>query len=295
MKKWEKKKSKALPLTPETIADLIKSASSAPPHSTLPCTRNSVILGSYTGSRCSEYCRGKRKKLEPFGCDPFNPNTEPFGGWPIALAPEDFTFLSKKKVIIPHSLAHTAAFVQVRFRFNKGGRGNFSVRTFAKVLTNDASLAFCCPIITTSCRIISRWSLISNTTKSPVFCYLKTPKKARAIAFLDDQLVTFTICISVKRVYPDPEHIFRININDFWTHSIRVYACLVLNAAGLPDHIIEFQLRWSSVAWKEYTKENFSQIPQQTVDVFKQAFVPETAKSSTVISSLFDDVVDDGN
>ena len=87
MKKWEKKKSKALPLTPETIADLIKSASSAPPHSTLPCTRDSVILGSYTGSRCSEYCRGKRKKLEPFGCDPFNPNTEPFSIWRMAHRP----------------------------------------------------------------------------------------------------------------------------------------------------------------------------------------------------------------
>ena len=78
MTKWEKKKSKALPLTPEIIADLIKTASRAPPLCTPPCTRDSIILGTFTGSRCSEYCRGKHKKNEPFGLVPTNPHTVPF-------------------------------------------------------------------------------------------------------------------------------------------------------------------------------------------------------------------------
>ena len=293
MTKWEKKKSKALPLTPEIIADLIKTASRAPLHSVLPCTRDGIILGSYTGSRCSEYCRGKRKKNDPFELVPSNPHTVPFDGWPIAFTAVDFSFLSKDKILIPHSLGHSAAFVQIRFRFDKGGGGNFNVRTFARVSNKDTTLAFCCPVAT-SCRIISRWSSISNKSKSPVFCYLKNPKSSRTIAFLDDQVVNSIIRACVTRVYPNPGHLFRINIKDFRTHSIRVYACLVLNAAGFKPHAIEYQLRWASAAWKVYIRENLAKIPQQTADIFREAFVSSDAQP-LVISSIFDDITDDGN
>ena len=131
-------------LTPDIIADLINTASQAPLHSVLPCTRDGIILGSYTGSRCSEYCRSKRKTNDPFGLVPSNPHTVPFDGWPIAFTAVDFSFLSKEKILIPHSLRHLAAFIQIRFRFDKGRGGNFNVHPLACTSTKDTTLAFCC-------------------------------------------------------------------------------------------------------------------------------------------------------
>ena len=46
--------------------------------------------------------------------------------------------------------------------------------------------------------------------------------------------------------------------------------------------------------WKVYIRENLAKIPQQTADIFREAFVSSDAQP-LVISSIFDDITDDGN
>jgi hypothetical protein len=96
-------------------------------------------------------------------------------------------------------------------------------------------------------------------------------------------------------MYPDPTHLYRINIKDVLTHSVHVYACLALNDSDLSHHEIEYKLRWASKAWMVYLRENMAKIPSQTLLVFLAAFVTEHAPEHPRVSSPLDEDVDDGN
>jgi hypothetical protein len=187
--------------------------------------------------------------------------------------------------------------IRIRFRYDKGGRTNFSERTFNCVTSLDESLAFLCPVAT-SLRVLLRWSLICRDPTAPVFCFKPTPNSKRR--FLMDSRVTTALRTAVISLYPDPSHIYRINIKDVRTHSVRVYACLVLHQAGFQDFEIEYKLRWCSKAWMVYIRENLANIPSQTLAVFFAAFVADKPSSDPSVSPLplieeLDANEDDGN
>jgi len=126
-----------------------------------------------------------------------------------------------------------------------------------------------------------------------VFCWRETPKSKHR--FLADIRVTAALRTAVTAMYPDPTHLYRVNIKDVRTHSVRVYACLALNDAGLSHHEIEYKLRWASKAWMVYLRENMAKIPSQTLAVFLAAFVTEHVPENPRVPSLLDEDVDDGN
>jgi hypothetical protein len=45
--------------------------------------------------------------------------------------------------------------------------------------------------------------------------------------------------------YPDPDHYMRKHIDCLVSHSMRVTACVALDAAGMTHEEIAFRLRWS--------------------------------------------------
>ena len=293
MSKWKKKSSKALPLSPAIISHLVTIASLSPQFSESACIRDAVILGCFTGSRCGEYCSGKAHKGDAFGKVPHNILTAEFAGWPIAFCSADFYFLNATHHIVPWTDADSAGtMVRIRFRYDKGGGCNFSERTFHKVSCDDPALSFLCPV-KTCFRILLRWSSISNNPLSPVFCWRESPKSKHR--FLADIRVTAALRTAVTAMYPDPTHLYRVNIKDVRTHSVRVYACLALNDAGLSHHEIEYKLRWASKAWMVYLRENMAKIPSQTLAVFLAAFVTEHVPENPRVPSLLDEDVDDGN
>ena len=295
--KWRKGKRQALPLTPSIIKCLFRRAAAAAisnPFAAITAIRDGVILGTYTGSRCSEYCRGKFKAGTQFSAVPVTPTTGPFGGLPIALISDDFTYFNSNFELIPWTIAFThAQYVTVRFRYDKGGGQNFSERTFGRTSTQTSSTtsfdSFLCPVATTL-RILHRWSQISNDPSVPVFCYRNSLKSAK-IAFLDDAAVTTELRECTREAYPNPTHLFRIRINDIRTHSVRVFACLALVITGFADHVIEFKLRWSSKSWKDYLRENVHEIGADTIRLFQAAF--STPPRFTTIPVEFQTACDD--
>ena len=106
--------------------------------------------------------------------------------------------------------------------------------------------------------------------------------------------MTAALRAAVIATYPDPLHLYRLNIKDIRTHSIRVYACLALIAVGLKDHEMEHKLRWASKAWMVYVRENLSTVSTQTATVFHAAFVTESLPETTV-PLLLDEDMNDGN
>ena len=267
LKKWDGPTEKAWSLDMTILAALEKMAAPpTQPTSELACAIDAIVLGSYTGARCSEYCKGTVRKGEPFATVPSNHYTREWGGFPIAFIAQDLTFLcAKHTVLTPDQAPLEAEYVSIRFRFDKGGGQNFSVRHFKRM----PSLQFFCPV-KTALRSLSRWRRLGSDQRFPLFCFHQRQKGVQAIV---DSKITHTIRTAVRKAYPDPSHTFRHNIHLFRTHSVRVFACCTLIAAGLSDAQIEHKLRWSSDAWKTYIRESFAEVDKTSFLLFKDAHV----------------------
>ena len=155
LEKWDGPPNKAWSLDLKILLAL-QSMSDTHILSATACAIDGIILGSYTGSRVSEYCKGTTRRGEKYAIVPVSRFTREWGGLPIALISSDFSFLTEKHSVVTYDQAHTQAmYVSIRFRFDKGGGRNFSTRTFRRLVTND----FLCPI-KTSLRILHRWSIL---------------------------------------------------------------------------------------------------------------------------------------
>jgi hypothetical protein len=295
MRKWAPPKSQALPVSGTMLHWIVTTAMAGDKYSEHAACADATILGTYTGSRCSEYCRGDLTpgSKDLFSKVPAGPFSPAFADWPIALTIEDFVFLSTQKHEIQwfDALAE-AEYVQVRFRFDKGGTGNFSIRTFRRLHQKDPDAVhlYRCPVRTVV-RIISRWFFLGKPRLFPVFCYqAKKGKEPRIL--LADKLSKFLKQCATS-VYPDTSHLYRKRIKDIRTHSIRVTACMFLHRAGFSPTFIEHRLRWASDAWKVYLREDFQDIDVASAKVFKAALPTEDTHSDPP-NLIYDNVEDDG-
>ena len=298
LEKWKKKKAEGMPLPIDIVTSLIKKSLSTPEHSEIACIRDSTCLGLFTGSRCSEYCRGICKPPAKFSTVPVNPQTEDsFAGWPIAFTVNDFTFFSHSLHIVPwFKVDPSQCTVKIRFRYDKGGGRNFSERSFAPVTSADPILQFLCPV-RTCLRIIQRWFSINGDPLTPVFCFQHSKSK-QSLSFLDDKRINKIYRSLIKELYPEESHLFRTRLQDFRTHSVRITACLLLTSAGHPEHVTSFKLRWVSDAWRSYLREHLDDIRSQTSSVFLKAIKTGSSTEhshSSSSESTFDNTRDDGN
>ena len=278
IQKWQPGKSDALPLTFPILDSLNRTASTALSTSLAACVADAVTLGLYTGSRCSEYCRGSPvNPSDLFSRVPSSHFAGTFAGMPLALTISDFEFLDSTKSVIPWTQASLLAkYVRVRFRFDKGGTGNFSVRTLRRFPKGPDTY---CPVAATI-RSINRWYSISGDHTVPLFCYSHHSE----VLYLPDTLVTKALRTATIEAYPNPKHLYRLNLQQVRTHSIRVTACFILVNAGLPDHVIEHRLRWASSAWKVYIREGFDTIDKASLAVFNSALqAPDDPPTPTLL------------
>ena len=262
MNKWSKGRSEALPLTIQILSILRDSASTHGPNSSYACTFDAICLGLQTGSRCSEYCKGlPTNKQDDFCKVPSSQFAGQFAGYPLAFAPEDISFLSSSRLLIPSNQALTqAAFVRIRFKFDKGGTGNLTFRTFKQFSKDKSDF---CPLLA-ALRALQHWNSFQLHPLTPLFCHELDGRPT----FLADNVVTAILRESTVIAYPNPLHLYRTRISDVCTHSLRVTAFLILVAARIPTASIEHRLRWASQAWKVYVRESLTQIDQAASSSF---------------------------
>lgn len=274
LKKWSKGRNEALPLTLPILHILNIQAMQADPFSRQRCIFDAICLGLHTGSRCGEYCRGHPTNPEDiYSRVPSSHFSGPFADMPLAFSVSDFSFLDTSMLFLPWNAANDASHVRVRFRFDKGGGTNFSMRTFRRLAGSASPF---CPV-RAALRAISRWSTISGDSTAPIFCF----GRSKSVHFLDDTAVTAHLRQATILAYPQANHLYRSRIADIRTHSIRVTACLILVAADLPDAVIEHRLRWASTAWKMYVRECLSHIDKATASSFYSALTDEITNTPT--------------
>ena len=246
------------------LVELENMASQAPFLSETSCAVDAIILGCHTGSRSCEYCRGTTRKGEAFATVPKNPFTREWADTPIALISRDIQFLDDNHCAIDHTspkVEDRAKYVQITFRFDKGGGRNFNCRTFKRM---DAQ-PFLCPVRALF-RILRRWSSLGSDKNFPICCFLTNKSTA---AVISGQSITNFIRTAVTLAYKDTNHLYRKNIHLFRSHSLRVFACCALVECGIREEVIEHRLRWSSKAWRGYIRESLHEVDKAALRLFQ--------------------------
>ena len=282
MSKWARGRSEALPITPAIMATLHSQASHQGPNSLTSCVFDALCIGLQTGSRCSEYCKGHPTASSDAFCRvPNSHYAGAFANYPLAFIPEDISFLSSQCDIIPSShAASDATFIRIRFKFDKGGTGNLTSRTFKRLPLAHAAY---CPLLA-SLWALDRWSKHNLPPLSPLFCYTNNG----TLSFLSDSEVTSILRQATVTTYPNSNHLYRERIKDIRTHSVQVTACLILVSAKLPTAAIEHRLRWASQAWKVYVRESLNHMDQAASTAFFTDTTTSGVDTATSIQQAYD-------
>jgi hypothetical protein len=181
-----------------------------------------VALGCYIGPRLSKYAQTTQDKVDH--------HTYPSGKMVIkAFIANDFIFYNEKKHAIKNlsnDFLQQAHFVKITWHVQKN-RQNGQLITLAAEIDRPEI----CPVRSTM-RLVLQAKWLNQPDDMPVMVY-KT-KKGKVI-YLTGNKIAELLRKAVKEVRPDtsPDKLKRYS-----THSLRVWACVLLDEAGkLPDYI----------------------------------------------------------
>ena len=259
-------------ITQEMLHDLVRRVPSSPgAEFLLPAvTRDAAILGTFTGSRVSEYAQGQLSPGQIFHRVPRNAASGTDVSIPIAFVLADFAFFTADGIQLESTAASSARYLRIRYRYCKGMVRSFAHRMYAAIPAHPL-----CPVMAAS-RVVRRWLSLQLEPNTPLFCFLRS-SLSRSPAFLLDAHMTAALRASLRRVYPNPRHILRQHESAFSSHSLRVFACLCLNVAGWDSDAIAHQLRWSSDAIKYYVRQSLTQVDAVSASMFQSAHAVASA------------------
>ncbi len=232
--------------------------------------RNIVTLGCYIGPRLSEYAQKNQKKVYV--------HTYPSGTTVIkAFTANDFIFYNAKKHIIedlcPESIESIAA-VKITWQIQKNRQNGQSI-----TLATDKEFPDLCPV-RSAIRMVIRARQLQQPDDMPLAMY-KTKKGEHL--YLMGGKISKLLQGAVKRIRPDtsPEDIKRYS-----AHSLRVWACVLLNKAGKSPDYIKKRLRWLGDSFRMYLRDT-SVIQHQHVDALQTA----SQAVMDLLSALPEDVI----
>ena len=212
------------------------------------CIADAAILGTFTGSRVSEYAQSSLTRGKRYNTVPRNAASGEHAGAPIAFTRADFSFYSRSNLQLSPPDLPSATYLTVRFRYTKGVR-NFVQRTYAAIPSSPF-----CPVAAAT-RVLARHTNLKMPSDSPLWCYLSSARKP-TICFLRDKQMTEGLRLATIITYPAKNHILNQKITAISSKSLRVFACLCLKQAGWDHDSISHHLRWTSDAVKYYIRQS---------------------------------------
>ena len=270
-KKWTPlKRQECLPISVailDTLLTLARSKISNGSELRLPAlVRDAAILGTFTGSRISEYAQASTPAGSPFCTIPCNSASGDEGGKPVAFHRQDFTFFSKGQVELIEDTISQASYLRVRFRYTKGSR-NFVSRMFVALHPSPY-----CPV-QAAVRIVRRWTLLKLGSMTPLFCH-QGSFSGKKVSYLTDKDMTSSLRRAAKITHPSTNHLVHQQVEVIHSQSLRVFACLCLKLAGWDEESISHQLRWNLDAVKYYIRQSPFQADEVGASLFKSALSP---------------------
>ena len=197
-----------------------------------------TTIGRYLGPRVSEYAQTTDTKVDY--------HVYPSGRKVIkAFIANDFQFIDVTgQVITELSVASIDVVDRVRitWRIQKNRQNNQKV-TLSRDKTNPAI----CPVLA-ALRLVLRARRLSQPDSMPVACYLKKD----AMAYLTGSRIAIHFRAAARAARPS---ISKDDEQRYSAHSLRVWACVLLDEAGKSPDYIKKRLRWMGDSFRMYLRD----------------------------------------
>ncbi len=229
-----------------------------------------VSLGRYIGPRLSEYAQTTQDKV--------NYHTYPSGTMVIkAFVASDFIFYDGKKHIIEifdEDSFQQARSVKVTWRIQKNRQNGQTI-----TLSAEVDRPKICPV-RSAMRLVLRARRLHQPDDMPRGVY--RTKKGKFI-YLTGNKIAELLRKAFKSVRPDTTS---EDLKQYSAHSLRVWACVLLDEAGKPPDYIKKRLRWLGDSFRMYLQDTLA-IQLQHVDALREA----SREIMDLISALPADVI----
>jgi hypothetical protein len=199
---------------------------------------NLVALGCYIGPHVSKYAQTTDKNVDY--------HVYPSGKQVIkAFTANNFHFFDKNSQVISE-LSDTSIKVVDRvciiWRIQKNCQNNQRV-----TLLSDKTNTSICPVLATV-RLVLRACCLSQADSLPVACY----SKKDSLDYITRTRIAVLFRAAARAVRPT---ITKEDEQQYSTHLLQVWACILLNEAGkLPDYIKKC-LRWMGDSFRMYLRD----------------------------------------
>jgi hypothetical protein len=200
---------------------------------------NTVALGRITGHRLSEYAQNKQNKVEW--------HEYPSGKKVIkAFTANDFIFFDSSRQRITNlteaNLSQVAS-MKVTWRIQKNRQNGQALN-----IAVDAKSPDICPVRNAAALVIHA-SRLGQPKEMPLAFY--TNKKGEKLYLTGGKIATL-LRKAVKSCRPDTP---KEELTRFSAHSIRVWACVLLDEAGKSAEFIKKRLRWLGDSFRLYLRD----------------------------------------
>ena len=236
-KKFEDASAKRSPLTDKMIVKMQELAQEDP-LGFKACAFEFTALGRFGGFRQQEFCMDSKKKIKHY----IMPN-----GTKVvrAFTVKNFIFYDKDacKISRPLRQRNLADRIGTEYDIQKN-RMNGQILSYARL--SEEHKAYCA--VDLGLNIVARAELLGSTEPEDPLCVYKDKN---GIQYLTGSEVTKYLRFIMQLVNPN---ISDAELKLISTHSIRVYACVLLSEAGKDGPYIKLRLRWLSNCFEIYLR-----------------------------------------
>lgn len=239
------------PLTEEMAAECIRSGKQAHQDSAESLTANIVCLARYIGPRLSEYAQAQQKKIT---YHTWGSGTKIVRSW----IPQDFKFYDKNGDDIHlhrrssdeiFNLYQTMHYMKIIWRIQKNRKNGQSIK-----LPVDKNHTDLCPVYNALQIVMRKVRLDHQNMDTPVCVYAN--RNSSSPLYLTGSKVKKFIQDAIDKVNPTMSDEDR---QKYSAHSLRVWACVLLDQAKKPPSFIKQRLRWQGDSYRLYLRDTLHQ------------------------------------
>ena len=228
------------PITKEMFVEMANLTCDSDPNSAISVTFDWLALGRVLGFRVAEYAQTTQSQIDEYEYASGNKVIK-------AFIPSDWRFYDEKgRIITIHSLekAHiTPRKLKVTFRIQKNRENGQSI-----TLAADDKNHHICPV-RAAYRIYLRAKRLGQSDDQPMGVFVNHQGIVR---YLTANKIAEVLQSVAKTCHPD---LTRDEIMCFSSHSIRVWAVVLLDEAGMNPDFIKSRLRWMGDSYRLYLRD----------------------------------------
>jgi hypothetical protein len=224
------------PLDSNIFAKLLRKSNVSRSPDSEQCTLSDLVaLGPYNGPRVSKYAQTMDKNVD-YHVYPSRKKVI------RAFTANNYKFFDMNSHAISE-LSDTSIKVVDRVCITWHIQKNCQNNQMVTLLSDKTNTSIC--LILTTLRLVLRARCLSQLDSMPVACY----SKKDSLAYITGTRIAVLFRAAVRAVHPT---ITKDDEQQYYAHSMQVWACILLNEAGKLPNYIKKCLRWMGDSFRMY-------------------------------------------